>query len=106
MYLNELIFIKKVNGNFKQRVKSIFFIQLMVGLVATVLVIIGWQRHFDPLFIVLANMFVIVLIILNGVERYILTKNEGYLSLTIVVGIALLFFWLWRYSVATQFVNL
>lgn len=91
--------------NFKQRVKPLFFIQLIVGLIAILFVVIGWQREYEPLFIVIANIFIIIMIILNGIERYILTKSKGYLTLTIIVSLFLLMFWLYRYSIHITFLS-
>ncbi len=80
-----------------------FIVQALLGIIAIILVIIGWIRDYQPEFIVSANYLVAVIIFLSGLEKYRLDKNKGFFLFTICVSIVLVWYWSWRYSLVISF---
>lgn len=88
---------------FENRPKSMFLMQLVLGIVGLLFVIIGWMKDLHPGYTLAGVIILSVMMIMNGMEQYVLSKKKGYFLFTIIVAVLFSLFWVWRYQAVIQF---
>jgi len=88
---------------FKNRLKSILLLQLILGIVAILFVIVSWIKDFHLGFMLVGIIILGIMMVMTGLEQLFLQKKKGYLFFTIIVSAAFILFWIWRYSIAVKF---
>lgn len=85
---------------FKNGLKSILLMQLILGLIAIVFVIVGLIKNFHSGFTLVGIIILGIMMVMNGFEQYLLHKKKGYLFFTIIVSAAFIYFWIWRFTIS------
>ena len=88
---------------FKNRLKSILLLQLILGIVSIIFVIVSWVKDFQPGYMLVGIIILGIMMVMNGIEQFFLHKMKGYLFFTIIISAAFILFWIWRYSIAVKF---
>jgi hypothetical protein len=85
---------------FENRSKAMLLVQLILGIAGILFIITGWIKDFQPGYILAGIIILAVMMVMNGLEQYILSGKKSYLLFTIVVAAAFMLFWLWRFQAA------